>query len=133
VVPFLYLCLRYYAKTLQLEDENLGVNPQPVAIRRLNLRLLLSTEDHSGYDTLPIAQIEKSERAEATPQLDTSYIPPVLACDAWHELSVGVLQAIYDRIGRKIEKLAGQAVSRVFSRGYQIIQIGGGNGILGIG
>ncbi len=107
--------MRYFSKTLQLEDENVGVNPQPIAIRRLNLRLLLSTEDLSGYDALPIAQIEKSERAEATPQLDTTYIPPVLACDAWHELSVGVLQAIYDRIGRKIEKLAGQAVSRGLS------------------
>ena len=69
----------------------------------------------AGYDVIPIAQIEKSERAEATPQLDATYIPPLLACDAWHELSVGVLQAVYDRIGRKIEKLAGQAVSRGLS------------------
>ena len=107
--------MRYYSKTLQIEDENVGVNPQPIAIRRLNLRLLLSTEDLAGYDTMPIARIEKSERAEATPQLDVTYIPPVLACDAWHELSVGILQAIYDRIGRKIEKLAGQAVSRGLS------------------
>ncbi|MGC1719947.1 MAG: type VI secretion system baseplate subunit TssK, partial [Isosphaeraceae bacterium] len=107
--------MRYYSKSLQLEDENVGVNPQPIAIRRLNLRLLLSTEDLAGYDTLPIAQIEKSERAEGTPQLDLTYIPPVLVCDAWRELAVGVLQSIYDRIGRKIEKLAGQAVSRGLS------------------
>lgn len=107
--------MRYYSKSLQLEDENVGVNPQPIAIRRLNLRLLLSTEDLAGYDALPIARIEKSERAEGTPQLDLSYIPPVLVCDAWRELAVGILQSIYDRIGRKIEKLAGQAVSRGLS------------------
>ena len=69
-----------------------GVNPQPIAIRRLNLKLLLSTEDLAGYETIPMARIEKSERAEATPQLDATYIPPVLACDAWRELSVGILQ-----------------------------------------
>ena len=62
-----------------------------------------------------MARVEKSERAESTPQLDETYIPPLLACDAWHVLSVGILQEIYDRIGRKIEKLAGQAVSRGLS------------------
>jgi type VI secretion system protein ImpJ len=106
---------RYYLINQQLEDENLGVNPQPIPIRRLNIRLLLSTERLAGYDTVPIARVEKSERAEATPQLDTTYFPPLLACDAWRDLGVGVLQAVYDRIGRKIEKLAGQAVSRQLS------------------
>jgi type VI secretion system protein ImpJ len=106
---------RYYVTNQQTEDENLGVNPQPIPIRRLSLRLLLSTESLAGYETVPIARIEKSERAEATPQLDASYFPPLLACDAWRDLSVGILQAVYDRVGRKIEKLAGQAVSRRLS------------------
>lgn len=106
---------RYYLITRQVDDENLGVNPQPLAFRRLNLRLLTSAQDLSGYETIPLARIEKSDRAEATPQLDSSFIPPVLACDAWPELSLGVLQHIYDRIGRKVEKLAGQAVSRAIS------------------
>jgi len=106
---------RYYVIHRQLEDENLGVNSQPIPIRRLNLKLLLSTDNLAGYETLPIARIEKSERAEATPQLDATYFPPVIACDAWHDLSVGILQSVYDRIGRKIEKLAGQAISRGLS------------------
>jgi type VI secretion system protein ImpJ len=102
---------RYYLITQQLDDENLGVNPQPIPIRRLNLKLLLSTQNLAGYETIPLARVENSDRAGATPQLDSSYIPPVLACDAWRELSVEVLQYIYDRIGRKVEKLAGLAVS----------------------
>jgi type VI secretion system protein ImpJ len=107
--------MRYYVITRDLEDENLGVNPQPIPIRRLNLSLMLSTQNLAGYETIPIARIEKSERAAATPQLDATYFPPVLACDAWHDLRVGILQSVYDRIGRKIERLAGQAVSRGFS------------------
>jgi type VI secretion system protein ImpJ len=103
---------RYVLDTLELEDENTGVNPQPIQVRLLNLKLLLSTQDHSGYEVLPIARIEKSPRAEATPQLDETYIPPLLACDAWKPLAAGVLQAVYDRIGKKIELLAGQVVSR---------------------
>jgi type VI secretion system protein ImpJ len=106
---------RYYLVTQQVDDENLGVNPQPIAFRRLSMRLLLSTSNLAGYETIPLARVEKSDRAEATPQLDSSYIPPVLACDAWRELSVNVLQHIYDRIGRKVEKLAGLAVSRGIS------------------
>jgi type VI secretion system protein ImpJ len=103
---------RYYLVTQPLDDENLGVNPQPVTIRRMNLKLLASTQDVSGYEAIPLARVEKSDRAEAVPQLDLSYIPPLVACDAWQPLAVDVLQHIYNRIGRKIEKLAAAAVSR---------------------
>lgn len=106
---------RYHLVSPSLEDENLGVNPQPITIRRLNLKLLLSTQNLAGHETIPIARVEKSERAESTPQLDTTYIPPVLACNAWPVLAIKILQEIYDRIGRKIEKLAGQVVSRGLS------------------
>jgi type VI secretion system protein ImpJ len=103
---------RYHLVTQEVEDENTGTDPQLVTFRRPNLRLLLSTQDLTGYTTLPIARVERTERAEATPQLDPTYFPSMLACDAWYDLQVGVLQAVYDRVGRKIEKLAGQAVSR---------------------
>jgi len=103
---------RYLVETLQLEDENTGLNPQPVDVRRLNLKLLLSTQDHSGYDVLPIARIKRADRAEAVPQLDESYIPPLLACDAWKPLEAGILQQTFDRLGRKLELLSSQVVSR---------------------
>ncbi len=103
---------RFLLDTQELEDENTGVNPQPVQVRLLNLKLLLSTQDQAGYEALPLARVQKSSKAEATPELDTTYIPPVLACDAWGPLSADVLQAVYDRLGKKIDLLAGQAVSR---------------------
>src|SRR5262249_39315983 len=34
---------RYYVLSHQVDDENQGVDPQPITIRRLNLKLLLST------------------------------------------------------------------------------------------
>src|SRR5262249_54897923 len=41
---------RYVVDTQELEDENTGVNPQPVQVRLLNARLLLSTQDLTGYE-----------------------------------------------------------------------------------
>ncbi|MCI0458618.1 MAG: type VI secretion system baseplate subunit TssK [Gemmataceae bacterium] len=103
---------RYLVSAHDLEDENTGVNPQQVQLRRPNFRLLLDSHDQAGLEILPLARIQRSARAEATPELDTRYIPPVLACDAWEGLNVGIVRAAYERIGKKIETLAEQVVSR---------------------
>lgn len=106
---------RYRLDTQMLEDENTGVNPQSVEVRLLNVKLLLSGQDQSGYQVLPLARIEKAPTADATPRLDTNYVPPLLACDAWQPLQAGILQALYDRIGKKVELLANQVLSRGIS------------------
>ena len=78
---------RYLLDTQQVEDESTGTNPQALKFRLLNLRLLPSTQDRSGYEVLPIVRVRRSPRAEATPELDSTYFPPVLACDAWPPLA----------------------------------------------
>lgn len=103
---------RYLAETVELEDENTGDNPQPLEIRRLNLRLLLSTEDRAGYETLPIAQIKRGANPGATPQLDDLYIPPVLACDAWKTLQEDIMHSVYDQIGTAGREQARQLVNQ---------------------
>jgi type VI secretion system protein ImpJ len=103
---------RYIIDNLELEDENTGVNPQLVKVRIPNLKLLLSTDELSGYEVVPIARLDRSDRAEATPQLDLSFIPPILACDAWGPLSAGIVEAIHDRLGKKLETIAAQVTSR---------------------
>ena len=57
-------------------------NPQAVQVRLLNLRLVLSNQDQTGYELVPVARVEKSARADAPPAIDTTYIPPVLAWDS---------------------------------------------------
>ncbi len=103
---------RYLLDIQELEDENTGLGPQSIHVRLLNIKLLLSTQDHAGYEVLPIARVEKGTTADSTPQLDITYIPPLLACDAWSPLKAGILEHIYDHIGSKIELLAQQVVSR---------------------
>src|SRR4051812_21067638 len=104
--------VRYLVESLELEDENTGVNPQPVEVRLLNARLMLATDPQAGFEVIPLARVEKSGRADAPPQLDSSFIPPLLACDAFRPLAAGVIQASFDRIGTKIGVLASQASAR---------------------
>lgn len=103
---------RYIVEAQGLEDENTGVNIQPIKFRRLNLTLRLSTQDPTGYEVMPIARVIRSSKAEATPELDTTYIPPLIACDAWKPLNHGIIESIYSRIGKKIDLLSSQVVSR---------------------
>ena len=106
---------RYKLDALDLEDENTGLHPQPIQVRRLNLQVLLSTQDHAGYEVIPLVSLEKSSGADPSPQIHVPYIPPLLACDAWTPLQVDLLQSVFDRVGRKIERLAEQVTSRGIS------------------
>lgn len=103
---------RYRLDTQELEDENTGVNPQPIRVRLHNLRLLVGDQDQTGFATLPLVRLVKSALANAPPEVDVSFIPPVLACDTWPALHGDILQSLYDRIGRKRERLAGALAAR---------------------
>ncbi|MGH7129833.1 MAG: type VI secretion system baseplate subunit TssK, partial [Planctomycetaceae bacterium] len=103
---------RYVESALTLQDESLGGGDQDIQLRNLNVRLLLSTQDLSGYEVLPIAQIKRAGEGEAVPQLDESYIPPVLGTDAWPGLGRDFVRAVYDLIGQKIDVLSQQVVNR---------------------
>src|SRR4029079_18215583 len=105
---------------LALQDESSGGNDQEVSFRTLNARLIAKPaqgmdgqgdaaryrfdDDDPDFEVLPLAQIKRG--GEAGRELDTSYIPPILAVDACPHLQRGILQGIYDRIGAKIEKLS---------------------------
>jgi type VI secretion system protein ImpJ len=106
---------RYHVLAEDLEDENTGSRPQKLRLRRLNLKLLLSTQDLTGYETLPIARLQKSGRVGAVPEIDKAYVPPLLACDTWEALGAETLQTIYHRIGKRREFLANLARERNFS------------------
>jgi type VI secretion system protein ImpJ len=103
--------VRFLLDTQELEDENTGMNPQPIQVRLLNMKVFVATEAPAGYEVLPIARIQKSASAAATPEVDPTYIPPVLACDAWKPLYAGILEEVYDRVGVYTEQLAKQVVS----------------------
>ncbi|HEY5313306.1 MAG TPA: type VI secretion system baseplate subunit TssK [Pirellulales bacterium] len=103
---------RYLESSVSLHEEGRGGDEQEIQIRELNVQLLLSTQDLSGYDLLPIAQIKRASEHEASPQLDPDYIPPVLCIGAWPGLGRDIVRAVHDIIGQKIEVLSQQISNR---------------------
>lgn len=114
-----------------IQDENSGGNDQEVGFRTLDVRLFAQApramagrgtdaenggptpvfdDDHPDFELLPIAQVKRA--GEAGPELDKSYIPPVLAIDAWPYLQRDIMQAVYDLVGNRIERLAPQVIAR---------------------
>jgi type VI secretion system protein ImpJ len=103
---------RYSRAAITVQDENRSGHEQELQFRRLNAKLLLSTQDCSGYELLPIAQIKRASDAAARPQIDPEYIPPVISIDAWLGLGRDIVRAIYDMIGQKVEVLSQQVRER---------------------
>ncbi|HZZ82870.1 MAG TPA: type VI secretion system baseplate subunit TssK [Gemmataceae bacterium] len=94
---------RYFQESVNLEDENTGGNAQPIVLRAPNFQLLVGNQDRAGYHVLPIARIEKADQAAGGLQVDPTYIPPLLSCDAWPPLLDGILRALHDRLYKKID------------------------------
>jgi type VI secretion system protein ImpJ len=106
---------RFRTHAVPVDDQNLGTNPQMLQFRTPAVRVLFGDEDRSGYETLPLARLKKSDRPEATPELDDGFIPPVLACDCWPVLRNQILQDVYARLNKKIEVAANLVRSRSVS------------------
>ncbi|MEZ6090445.1 MAG: type VI secretion system baseplate subunit TssK [Pirellulaceae bacterium] len=103
---------RYRVESVDLEDLNSGQNARPIQLRRLNVQLLTDAHDHAGFSTIPLMRIRRADHAEGAPELDRTYIPPLLAVDAWRILEQDIVRPIYDRIGKKLDLVANQVVSR---------------------
>lgn len=107
---------RYHERRTAVADESRGGHEQEIEFKELNARLLLSTQDLSGFELLPIAQIKRAAEGQATPEIDPDYIPPLLATNVWPELGAQIVRGLYDLIGQKIEVLSGQMVNRSMGR-----------------
>jgi len=103
---------RYRQQAQKLQEETRGGNDQEVKFKALNLRLLLSTQDTSGYELLPLVQIERAGAHGALPLVDVNYIPPVLALDAWPGLGRDIVRAVSDILQRRIDTLGQQVANR---------------------
>lgn len=103
---------RYVARTLPVQDETTGGSDQPIQFLAANVRLLLSTQELTGFETLPVARLKRAGAEEAVPELDRDYIPPLVAVEAWPPLGLEIIRAIYDVIGQKIEVLSARVAQR---------------------
>src|SRR5262249_49660492 len=98
----------YQAVDQAVQDENGGGDPQEIQLRRPGFRLLLSTDDLTGYEALPVGRVRRSGDGQAVGMLDETFFPPLLNCAAWEHLREGILRKLHDLIDTKIEIFADQ-------------------------
>ncbi len=97
---------RYRQLQVHVPDEADGASVEPVIFRRVNLKLMLSTDDLAGYDTLRIARVVRGTTGGAIAELDDQYVPPLLDCAAWPAMRHRMLRPIHDMIMLRVEMLA---------------------------
>lgn len=111
---------RYVPHAEEVEDENRAGNPQSLEFRKLNPQILIGDEAARGYDAVPIMQLRLGSTAEAPPQLDADYIPPILTQHAWPAFAAFV-RSVYNRLGATTEQMARQMIDRgvAFASGHR--------------
>ncbi len=113
--------VRYLVDSMEIEDENQPGNPQPVEVRWANARLIINEDELVGYESLPIMRLRRGTMAEAPPEIDPEYIPPVVTCDAWPILLHNVIDSVCQQIGSRVESQTRQMFDRnvAFESGHK--------------
>jgi len=99
---------RYEPHPLVRRDENTGQNPQMVYVRHMRGRLFVGGQDMTGYETVRIGTVKRSDRPGALPELDPAGVGPLLAVQAHAGLSA-VVNSLLDQIEAKDEIMAQEA------------------------
>lgn len=99
---------RYEPQPIMRRDENTGENPQMVYVRRMRGRLFVEGDDMTGYETVPVCAVKRSDRPGAVPELDGVGTGPLLAIQADSALS-GMVTSLADQVEAKGEVLAREA------------------------
>jgi type VI secretion system protein ImpJ len=103
---------RFKLEDLTVSDDCLGRESEEIIqIAKFNSRLMLSSEDVSGYVVMPIARIVEVS-SEGAIRLDGKYIPPHLNIGACKPV-FGIVREISALIRQRAENIAGR-----LSQGY---------------
>lgn len=99
---------RYIVDTVDVEDENIPSNPQQIQVRRPHARILIGREAAAGFDAIPVMRLMLGVGDEGTPEIDPTYVPPILTAGASTTLMKEFLQPIYNRLSEISHRLADQ-------------------------
>jgi type VI secretion system protein ImpJ len=99
---------RYQPHPVVRRDENTGGNPQMVYVRRMRGCLFAVGDDMTGYETVRIGSVVRSDRPGSVPELDPLGCGPLLALQSDGGLS-RLITSLVDQIEAKDEVLAREA------------------------
>ena len=101
---------RFRVDEHEVRDNNCGAeNVAPLQIGKLNIRLMLQTEERSGYACLGIARVVEV-RADQNIITDALYIPSNLNCIAVPQLH-GFLRELHGLLNTRGEAIAGRVAT----------------------
>lgn len=109
---------RYRVRLTEIVDENTGANLQQIETRRLAAKVFFGDESTEGYDTLRIAQLERSGGSQNVPVMSGNFIPSVLTLDSWAPFSE-LCRDMYHRLAATNRSLASQIAARDVSFGSE--------------
>ena len=96
---------RYAAIERDVDDDSTGGNRQEIKLRQVNARILFSTEDTSGFDTVPIMKLLPNGAGSAKFLIDPNYFPPSLTTKSWGELDA-MLRELRNFMGSRIKTMS---------------------------
>jgi len=99
---------RYEPGPIMRRDENTGQNPQLIYVRRIRGRLFAAGDDMTGYDTVRVGTVKRTDRPGAVPEFDALGAGPLLAIQADAGLSA-LVSSLSDQVEAKDEVLAREA------------------------
>lgn len=99
---------RFEPHSVLRRDENTGGNPQMIYVRHIRGRLFTADEDMTGYETLRLGRVRRTDRPGALPEFDALGAGPLLAVQADAGLS-SLVNSLTDQIEAKDEVLAREA------------------------
>lgn len=102
---------RFITYVDKVGDENQSDNREDIEFRRLNVKVLVGAENTQGFDAIPILQLKLGTTAEAPPEIDPEFIPPVLNLAASDALN-GMVRSVVDYLGANSAKLGRQMADR---------------------
>ena len=99
---------RFEPHPIVRRDENTGENPQTLYVKRIRGRLFAAGDDMTGYDTIRIGSVVRTQRPGAVPELEELSSGPVLSIQADAGLS-RLVSSLGEQIEAKDEVLAKEA------------------------
>jgi len=110
---------RYVSTAMELPDEAAGGNHQEISLRRWNHRILISAEDTTGFDLLPLMRLIPASGGKAKYGVDPNYFPPMISIAAWGELAA-LIRELRHFIGSRIKTMAGIIQDRRITLASQV-------------
>jgi type VI secretion system protein ImpJ len=96
---------RFAALVREVDDDSTGGNRQEIKLRKVNARIMFSTDDTAGFDTVPIMRLVPNASANAKFAVDASYFPPSLTTRSWSELDA-LMRELRNFIGSRIKTMS---------------------------